>query len=483
MALLYDKICEYENLKEAFQRARKGKTLKTYVIDFERDLEVNLRILRNELLLHCYRPKPLETFILRDPKTRKISKSAFRDRIVHHAICNIIEPMFEKQFIYDSYANRTGKGTLKAIKRLHYFKRIVSRNNSKTCYVLKADVSRYFETVDHNVLLSILAKRIYDKEVLWLISIILKNHHTTAKGKGMPLGNLTSQFFANVYLNELDQFVKHTLKAKHYIRYVDDFVILHENKKVLEVHKDKLNDFLNINLLLYLHPSKSKIVRLSNGINFLGFRVFFHHTLLRKKNKWKFERKLRRLQKMYAKGKIEREKVIESLEGWIAHVSHANTYKYRRKVVRTFNILFPLKLKITPKNNFSPPPTVTKKIRNFQKKIRGSQEQFSYQKSIQLLKKGKTIQQVAELRNVKEGTVWGHAVKGIASNNISIYQVLTKERVLDILFHIHSVIDTLKMIKERISNQNITYNEIACVLAYYRVRNRKCKKCINARSQ
>lgn len=479
MGLLFDKVCECENLKEAFQKARKGKTLKLYVIDFERDLEVNLKTLRNELLLHCYRPKPLETFILRDPKTRKISKSAFRDRIVHHAICNIIEPIFEKQFIYDSYANRIGKGTLKAIGRLHYFKRIVSRNNSRTCYVLKADISRYFETVDHTILLSLLAKRIYDKEILWLIGVILENHQSTEKGKGMPLGNLTSQFFANVYLHELDHFVKNTLKAKYYIRYVDDFIILHENKQVLGVYKEKINDILNTNLLLQLHPAKSKILRLNNGVNFLGFRVFFHHTLVRKKNQWKFERKLQRLKKLYAKGKMEREKVIESLEGWLAYVSHADTYKYRRKIVRAFNIYFPLNLKI--KNNVQekvvlPAQEISKKTKNFQKKIRGSQEQFSYQKTVQLLKKGLSIQKVAGFRGIKEGTVWEHAVKGIASNNLSIYQVLTKERVLDILFHIHAPLDTLKMIKERISKLDISYNEIACVLAYFKARTKKYLK-------
>ncbi|MBI5001860.1 hypothetical protein HZC31_00580 [Candidatus Woesearchaeota archaeon] len=356
MPVLYDKVCDLDNLKEAFQKARKGKTLKTYVLDFEQNIDTNLITLRNELLLHCYRPKPLETFILRDPKTRKISKSDFRDRIVHHAICNIIEPIFDKQFIYDSYANRVGKGTLKAIQRLHYFKRIVSKNNSRTCYILKADIKKYFDAVDHKILLSLLEKRIFDKDLLWLIAIILENHHTTEIGKGMPLGNLTSQFFANIYLNELDQFVKHDLKAKWYIRYVDDFVILDEKRNILELWKEKIDFFLKTTLQLELHPTKSKILTLNNGITFLGFRIFFHHTLVRKKNVWKFKRKLKALKKMYAKGKIGREKVIESLEGWIAHVSHANTYKYRRKVVRTFNILFPLKLKITPKNNFFAPP-------------------------------------------------------------------------------------------------------------------------------
>jgi RNA-directed DNA polymerase len=196
---LWDELCSYDNLDLAFRRARKGKTLKPYVIEFEKNLEENLRRLRNELLLHTYNPMPLETFILRDPKTRKISKSDFRDRVIHHAVCNIIEPKFDKTFIYDSCANRIGKGTLKALQRFDYFKRKASKNNSKTCYILKADIKHYFETVDYNVLLSILKRKINDKRVIWLIKVILENYKTKVKGKGMPLGNLTSQFFANVY--------------------------------------------------------------------------------------------------------------------------------------------------------------------------------------------------------------------------------------------------------------------------------------------
>jgi len=171
---------------------------------------------------------------LRDPKTRKISKSAYRDRVVHHALCNIIVPDFDKDFIYDSHANRIGKGTLKAIERFDKFKRIVSKNNTRECFVLKADIKHYFEEVDHQILINIIRKKIKDEKAIWLIERILA---VNKKIKGMPLGNLTSQFFANLYLNELDQFAKHELKAKHYIRYVDDFVILYEDKEQLEKWK------------------------------------------------------------------------------------------------------------------------------------------------------------------------------------------------------------------------------------------------------
>lgn len=191
---LYAPLCSFKNLVLAYQKARKGKTRKDYVLEFAQNLKENLLQLRMELLFHSYRPKPLQTFILRDPKTRKISKSHFRDRVVHHALCNVIAHLFEKEFIYDSFANRLGKGTLKAIQRFEYFQRKVSRNYTKTAFVLKADIKKYFDNVNHAILLQIIKRKITDAKVLWLIKTILANHKTEKEGKGMPLGNLTSQF-------------------------------------------------------------------------------------------------------------------------------------------------------------------------------------------------------------------------------------------------------------------------------------------------
>ena len=173
---LWKELCSYNNLFLAFRKARRHKTLKQYVIDFEKNLEENLLLLRSELLLQSYKPKPLKTFIVRDPKTRKISKSDFRDRVVHHALCNIIEPKLEKSFIHDSHANRKGKGALKALQRFDYFKRIVSKNNTRNCFVLKCDIKHYFETVDHKTLLEIIRKKIKDERIIWLITTILQNH-------------------------------------------------------------------------------------------------------------------------------------------------------------------------------------------------------------------------------------------------------------------------------------------------------------------
>ena len=286
--LLYNQIFSINNLIAAYQNARKDKTRKDYVVEFERNFDKNIRQLRNELKDENYYPRPLKTFILRDPKTRKINKSDFRDRVIHHALVNIIEPIFDKTFIHDSCANRKGRGNLFVIKRFDKFKRKVSgnglitrngfnNNNFVRGYCLKADIKHYFQEVDHNILINILKRKIKDNKVIWLINKILKN--ISVEGgeteKGMPLGNLTSQFFANVYLNELDYFVKHNLKAKYYLRYVDDFVILHQSKEQLEIWKDKINYFLNNNLRLELHQEKSKIISLSRGIDFVGFRNFY----------------------------------------------------------------------------------------------------------------------------------------------------------------------------------------------------------------
>lgn len=212
---IFNDVVSMKNLISAWHEARKGKTGKQDVIEFEKDIAFNLKILYDELKNQAYRPKPLETFILRDPKTRKISKSDFRDRVVHHALIRIIGPVFDKAFIYDSCANRKGKGTLFALKRFDKFKNKVSKNGTRPAYCLKADIRHYFNEVDHGILLKIIKRKIRDERVLRLIEVILENNaRGNPLGKGMPLGNLTSQFFANVYLHELDRFSKHELKAK-----------------------------------------------------------------------------------------------------------------------------------------------------------------------------------------------------------------------------------------------------------------------------
>jgi retron-type reverse transcriptase len=319
----------------AWKKAKKGKTKKDYVIEFEKNLLDNLLKLQEELKSLTYKPGPLKTFILRDPKIRKISKSDFRDRIVHHALCNIIEPIFDKTFIYDSCANRKGKGNLKAVERFYSFMRKVSRNgkingwfndNQVKGYCFKADIKHYFQEVEHRILIRIIRKKIEDEKVIWLIEQILSNHFV--RDKGMPLGNLTSQFFANVYLNELDYFVKHKLKAKYYLRYVDDFVILHSSKSQLEAWKGQIDEFLSNELKLEIHKEKSKIIPLSRGIDFVGFRNFYYFKLLRKRNLRKVLSKI----ECYKNGEMSHDKMLESFQGWQAYAKWANTYKLRENI-------------------------------------------------------------------------------------------------------------------------------------------------------
>ena len=357
---LWKEFCTFEHLQKAYELAKKNKSGNPRVLAFEKNWRLQLCLLLRELREQTYCPKPLEKFVLRDPKTRVICVSDFRDRIVHHALVNILQPIFEPRFIADSYASRPGKGTLAALQRFDKFKRQVSKNgtlisnakdnNQVKGFVLKADIKSYFDTVDQAVLLSLLRQRIKDENVLWLVQRILNNYSSGEPGKGMPLGNWTSQFFANVYLNELDQFVKQDIRAKYYLRYVDDFVLFHASKAVLGEFREKIKTFLQEQLLLGLHPTKSRIISLGNGVSFLGFRVFYHHKLVRRKNWRKIHAQLQDLLQQYRHRAIDARAVFGVLHGWEAYALHGNTYRMR-KMLRSFveeNIFYPLKLKPFP---------------------------------------------------------------------------------------------------------------------------------------
>jgi len=272
----------------------------------------------------------------------------------------------------------------------------------------------------------------------------------------MPLGNLTSQFFANVYLNELDSFVKHKLRAKYYIRYVDDFVILHNSAKQLEDWKEQINHFLKDNLKIELHKDKSKVLNLEKGVSFLGFRVFYYHKLLRKSNMNNFERKFNQLKIMYKEGLITREKAVESFEGWLTYANCANTFKYRKHMIRLFNRFF----KIDEKANNS------KKILNFIRKIKESEIKFSVQKTLYLYGKHHNIKEIAKIRSIKESTVWEHFSNLIAHKQMSVFNVLSKKKIFKIYSKIKNKEDKLNDIRLRIKDDSITFDEINCVLAY-----------------
>lgn len=341
---LYNKLCSYENLLDSFNKAKKNKSKMSYVIKFEENLELNLLNLQKELKNEAYCPSSLKKFIVRDPKTRIIHSSIFIDRIVHHAIINVIEPIYRNIFIYDSFASQKDKGTHEGIKRFQKFMKKVSHNgrlvknpyskNSIEGYVLKCDIRKYFDSMNHEILIKILEKKIQDKKIIDLIRKVLDNFNSGVYGIGLPLGNYTSQFLANVYLNELDYFIKHKLKSKYYIRYVDDFVILHRNKIRLEYLKRRIEEFL-VSLELKLHPDKCKILPLRNGINFLGYRIFYRYILLRQRNIKHFKKKLEQNLELYKQGLIDKENLSCRIEGWMGYAKFANTYRLREQIMKS----------------------------------------------------------------------------------------------------------------------------------------------------
>ncbi|MEM5804786.1 MAG: reverse transcriptase domain-containing protein [Candidatus Aenigmatarchaeota archaeon] len=346
---LYGKVCSFENLLLAFRKARKGKSDKWYVKRFEADLDNELLRLKRELEEQAYEPRPLKRFIIRDPKTRVIHASHFRDRVVHHALCNVLEPIFDRTFIYDSYANRKGKGGLAAQDRFDEFKRKASQNgrlvrgakddNMVVGYVLKADIRHYFPSVNHEILTGIIGRKIRDENILWLIGRILSNNDP-ALPKGMPIGNQTSQFFANVYLNELDYFVKHVLKARFYLRYVDDFVILDRSEAKLMLFRSEINGFLKHALKLELHEEKSQVYPLHKGISLLGFRMFYHYRVPKRRNLLKLEKRMLKLKRLYESGEVSAEEVAKCLEGWLAYAKQGDTFKLRKTLVEKYGNMF-----------------------------------------------------------------------------------------------------------------------------------------------
>lgn len=249
--------------------------------EFLADLMDNILELRQELLDKTYKHSQYEAFVINDPKRRSIHKAKVRDRLLHHAICRILYPLFDKKFIYDSYSSRLRKGTHRAIERFNFFGRKVSRNNTKTVWVLKCDARKFFASIDQLVLKNILKRDIQDSDVIWLLGQVIDSFQTeNSLALGLPLGNLTSQLLINVYMNEFDQFVKHILKIKFYIRYADDFVILSTDKDYLVNLLLEIEVFLKEKLKLTLHPSKVSIKTLASGIDFLGWVNFPEHRVL-----------------------------------------------------------------------------------------------------------------------------------------------------------------------------------------------------------
>ncbi|MEK7628991.1 MAG: reverse transcriptase domain-containing protein [Patescibacteria group bacterium] len=277
---IFEKIIGLENLFLAWREFKRGKKKRLDVQEFEFNLEDNLFQLRNELKNKIYQHNKYIPFYVTDPKLRHIHKATVRDRVLHQAVFRVLYPIFDKNFIFDSYSCRINKGTHRAITRLESFCHKLSQNNSKTIFALKCDIKKFFDSIDQNILASLIQAKVKDDNATWLVDVIIKSFP-----KGLPLGNVTSQLFANIYLNELDQFIKHKLKEKYYIRYCDDFIILGENLNVLQRLSKKIDEFLGKSLKLSLHPNKIIMRKYIQGIDFLGYVILPNHRVLRTKTK------------------------------------------------------------------------------------------------------------------------------------------------------------------------------------------------------
>lgn len=339
----YADITSFANLYYAFRAAARGKRGQANVAAFEFEVEANLLRLQAELAARTYRPGPYHSFRIRDPKPRLISAAPFRDRVVHHALVRVIEPIFEGSFIADSYANRVRKGTHRAIDRCQTLARHYR-------YVLQCDIRQFFPSIDHRVLRDVLARSIRNRDALWLIDQILESGAGLLRGeyemvwfpgddllaplrpRGLPIGNLTSQFWANCYLNSLDHFVTRELGCEGYVRYVDDFLLFAADKRQLWCWKRTVVDFL-AGLRLALHHRESTVYPVTNGIPYLGFRVYPDKRRLKRANGVAFARRLRRLYGRVAEGEITYEDLQRHIQGWVAHAMHGDTLGLRRALL------------------------------------------------------------------------------------------------------------------------------------------------------
>lgn len=314
--LSYVDIITIDRLFQAWDEFKKEKRNKKDVQQFERHLEDNLFELYSQLIKKTYRHGAYQDFYVTDPKIRHIHKSKVKDRVLHHLLYKYLYELFDKHFIYDSYSCRKGKGTHKAVRRLEKFARIVSKNYTRDCWSLKLDIKKFFASVDHNILKILISKKIKDKDIIWLLNNVIDSFSSElGEGKGIPLGNLTSQIFANIYLNKLDQFVKHKLKMKYYLRYADDFLILNTESEWHEDYLNAIDEFLRDNLKLELHPKKIVTRKLRWGIDFCGYIVLSHYILPRTKTK-------RRILKKVMQGSD-----YQALQSYLGYLSHSNSFK------------------------------------------------------------------------------------------------------------------------------------------------------------
>lgn len=381
---LWPDIIAFENLLQAARQAQKGKRYRPNVLDFNYHLDRELLRLQTELTDKSYTPGKYRTFSIFDPKPRMISAAPYRDRVVHHALCNIIVPPLERTLIADTYANRAGYGTHKALQKFIHFAR-TSR------YVLQCDIRKYFPSLDHAILKAQIRRKIKCPHTLWLIDTIIDGSNPQGaeleyfpgdtlltpleRRKGLPIGNLTSQFFANLYLSPFDHFVKEQLKAEKYLRYVDDFALFSNDRSYLAKARIAIENYL-AGLRLKIHPIKSQLSATRHGANFVGFRILpkpnSHvgavRVRVRNRNLQRARKRLKAMQQSYHAGTISLAELVQRLRSWEAHLMHGDTYHLRRDI---FNRTvfhpppepLPIKTSVQDKKHVDAKPEVTLLLR------------------------------------------------------------------------------------------------------------------------
>jgi len=318
---LFNRIMAEDNLRLAFVKARRGKSWQSAVKRVERGLEEHLAKLRKSLVNKTFCTSTYRLKVIHEPKTRTIYRlPLYPDRIVQHALMNIIEPIWDAMFIPESYACRQGKG-------LHAGSRRTMEMVRKYRYCLKGDISKFYPSIDHDLLFGLVERKIKCRDTLWLLGNII---YSLPGGKNAPIGNYTSQWFGNLYLNELDRFVKHTIRVRGYVRYCDDFCLFHDDKKFLHAALNQIRGFLAEQLRLRL--SKEDVFPVSRGVDFLGYRHFPKYLLLRKSTAKRVKARLGKLPGLLARGKLTLEQFRSSLASTLGWLKWANAHNFKRSL-------------------------------------------------------------------------------------------------------------------------------------------------------
>lgn len=327
---LYETIYQFDTLYKGYLRARRGKRNRPEVLRFERDLEGELIQLQNELIWDQYETGAYHTFHVFEPKVRLVAALPFRDRVIQHALIGTIEDIWERRFIHHSYACRPNRGMHIGANQAQQWLREVQATHGRV-YCLKADVAKYFPSIDHEILMELLARRISCKRTLALCHDIMESWYP-----GLPIGNLTSQLWANIYLHELDTFVKQHIGARRYIRYMDDFLIVHHDKAYLHGLRQVIEQWLWDRLRLKLN-NKTQIfpvgIKHGRALDFLGYRMWTTHRRLRNDSVKRMDKNLKKLQTQFKDGLIDFSDVKQRVNSWLGHASHADSYRIRKKLL------------------------------------------------------------------------------------------------------------------------------------------------------